>query len=83
MSLARALLDNIYELKINTMTYNYFTTQIYNNKTDNKLQQIRIYNHINLDSDHEDFYTEFDNKLLQPLLKENNLKRKEIYFSIL
>ena len=25
------------------MTYNYFTTQIYNNKTDNKLQQIRIY----------------------------------------
>jgi len=39
------------------MTYNYFTTQIYNNKT--------------------------DNKLLQPLLKENNLKREEIYFSIL
>jgi len=70
-------------IKINTMTYNYFTTQIYNNKTDNKLQQIRIYNHINLDSDHEDFYNEFDNKLLQPLLKENNLKREEIYFSIL
>ena len=65
------------------MTYNYFTTQIYNNKTDNKLQQIRIYNHINLDSDHEDFYTEFDNKLEQPLLKKNNLKREEIYFSIL
>jgi len=65
------------------MTYNYFTTQIYNNKTDNKLQQIRIYNHIDLDSDHEDFYNEFDNKLLQPLLKENNLKREEIYFSIL
>ena len=65
------------------MTYNYFTTQIYNNKTDNKLQQLRVYNHINLDSDHEDFYTEFDTKLLQPLLKENNLKREEIYFSIL
>ena len=83
MNQTRAYKDNIYELKINTMTYNYFTTQIYNNKTDNKLQQIRIYNHINLDSDHEDFYTEFDNKLLQPLLKENNLKREEIYFSIL
>jgi len=65
------------------MTYNYFTAQIFNNKTDNKLQQIRIYNHIDLDSEHEDFYNEFDNKLLQPLLKENNLKRQEIYFSIL
>lgn len=65
------------------MTYNYFITQIYNNKTDNKLQQIRIFNHINLDSDHEDFYEEFDLKLLQPLLKENNLKRNQIYFSIL
>lgn len=65
------------------MTYNYFSTQIFNNKTDQKLTEFRIFNNIKLDSEHEDFYTEFDNKILTPYLNNTNIKRKDIYFSIL
>tara|TARA_R100000005_G_C4955925_1_gene174459 strand:+ start:310 stop:546 length:237 start_codon:yes stop_codon:yes gene_type:complete len=59
---------------------NNFSVQIYDKKTDNKLDVIYLNNSINLDFDDENFNERFEKELLNNELTYN---MNDIYYSIL
>ena len=62
---------------------NNFSVQIYDQKTDNKLDIIYINNIINLDNNDEDFTRKFEEELLDESLKDEGYNINDIYYSIL
>jgi len=75
----KELISFINKYKTNTVPNN-FSVQIYDKKTDNKLDVIYINNIINLDIDDENFQEKFVKYLLKDELTYN---MNDIYYSIL
>ena len=65
------------------MIQNNFTVQLYDGKTDNKLDTIYFSNSINLDDDNENFTQIFEEELLDEVLKDCGIDITEVYYSIL
>jgi hypothetical protein len=62
------------------MTY---SVQLYDQVTDRKLEIIHINNTIDLDDNDNNFTELFEQKLLDPKLKETKYNINDIYYSIL
>ena len=62
------------------MTY---SVQLYDQVTDRKLEIIHINNTIDLDDNDDNFTELFEQKLLDPKLKETKYNIDDIYYSIL
>ena len=75
----KELISFINKYKTNTIPNN-FSVQIYDKKTDNKLEVLYINNIINLDIDDENFNERFEKELLNDELTYNI---NNIYYSIL
>jgi len=75
----KELISFINKYKTNTIPNN-FSVQIYDKKTDNKLDILYINNIINLDIDDENFNERFEKELLNDELTYNI---NNIYYSIL
>ena len=75
----KELISFINKYKTNTIPNN-FSVQIYDKKTDNKLDILYINNIINLDIDDENFNERFEKELLNDELTYN---MNNIYYSIL
>jgi len=75
----KELISFINKYKTNTIPNN-FSVQIYDKKTDNKLEVLYINNIINLDIDDENFNERFEKELLNNELTYNI---NNIYYSIL
>jgi len=75
----KELISFINKYKTNTIPNN-FSVQIYDKKTDNKLEVLYINNIINLDIDDENFQEKFVKYLLKDELTYN---MNDIYYSIL
>ena len=75
----KELISFINKYKTNTIPNN-FSVQIYDKKTDNKLEVLYINNIINLDIDDENFNERFEKELLNDELTYNI---NDIYYSIL
>ena len=75
----KELISFINKYKTNTIPNN-FSVQIYDKKTDNKLDVIYLNNPINLDFDDENFNERFEKELLNDELTYNI---NNIYYSIL
>ena len=65
------------------MIQNNFSVQIYDQKTDNKLDIIYINNIINLDDNDNDFTRKFEEELLDESLIDEGYNINDIYYSIL
>jgi len=75
----KELISFLNKYKTNTIPNN-FSVQIYDKKTDNKLDILYINNIINLDIDDENFNERFEKELLNDELTYNI---NNIYYSIL
>ena len=75
----KELISFINKYKTNTIPNN-FSVQIYDKKTDNKLDILYINNIINLDTNDENFNEKFEKELLNNELTYNI---NNIYYSIL
>ena len=75
----KELISFINKYKTNTIPNN-FSVQIYDKKTDNKLDILYINNIINLDTNDENFNEKFEKELLN---KELTYNINNIYYSIL
>ena len=75
----KELISFINKYKTNTIPNN-FSVQIYDKKTDNKLDILYINNIINLDTNEENFNEKFEKELLNNELTYNI---NNIYYSIL
>ena len=63
---------------------NNFSVQIYDKKTDNKLEVLYINNIINLDINDENFNEKFEKKLLNDdIIFSMSYNKNDIYYSIL
>ena len=63
---------------------NNFSVQIYDKKTDNKLDVIYLNNPINLDYDDENFNERFEKELLNDdIIFSMSYNKNDIYYSIL
>ena len=78
----KELISFINKYKTNTIPNN-FSVQIYDKKTDNKLDILYINNIINLDDNNNDFTRIFEEELLDEELKFEGYNISEIYYSIL
>ena len=65
------------------MIQNNFSVQLYDQRTDKKLQTIYINNYINLDNDNDNFTQIFEEELLDEELKFEGININDIYYSIL
>ena len=65
------------------MIQNNFSVQLYDQRTDKKLQTIYINNYIKLDNDNDNFTQIFEEELLNEELKFEGLNINDIYYSIL
>ena len=65
------------------MIQNNFTVQLYDGKTDNKLDTIYFSNSINLDDDNENFTQIFEEELLDEVLRDCGIDITKVYYSIL
>ena len=74
------IIDFINKYNNNNNIPNNFSVQIYDKKTDNKLDVIYLNNPINLDYDDENFNERFEKELLNDELTYNI---NNIYYSIL
>jgi len=74
------IIDFINKYNNNNNIPNNFSVQIYDKKTDNKLDVIYLNNPINLDFDDENFNERFEKELLNDELTYNI---NNIYYSIL
>ena len=76
----KSVIDYINKYNNNNNIPNNFSVQIYDKKTDNKLDVIYLNNPINLDYDDENFNERFEKELLNNELTYNI---NNIYYSIL
>ena len=76
----KSIIDFINKYNNNNNIPNNFSVQIYDKKTDNKLDVIYLNNPINLDFDDENFNERFEKELLNDELTYNI---NNIYYSIL
>ena len=76
----KSVIDYINKYNNNNNIPNNFSVQIYDKKTDNKLDVIYLNNPINLDYDDENFNERFEKELLNDELTYNI---NNIYYSIL
>ena len=76
----KSVIDFINKYNNNNNIPNNFSVQIYDKKTDNKLDVIYLNNPINLDFDDENFNERFEKELLNNELTYNI---NNIYYSIL
>tara|TARA_B100000287_G_scaffold391402_1_gene403022 strand:+ start:186 stop:422 length:237 start_codon:yes stop_codon:yes gene_type:complete len=76
----KSIIDFINKYNNNNNIPNNFSVQIYDKKTDNKLDVIYLNNPINLDYDDENFNERFEKELLNDELTYNI---NNIYYSIL
>ena len=65
------------------MIQNNFSVQLYDQRTDKKLQTIYINNYIKLDNDNDNFTQIFEEELLDEELKFEGININDIYYSIL
>ena len=65
------------------MIQNNFSVQLYDQKTDKKLNVIYINNYIKLDNDDDNFTQIFEEELLDEELKFEGININDIYYSIL
>ena len=65
------------------MIQNNFSVQLYDQKTDKKLNVIYINNYIKLDNDDDNFTQIFEKELLDEELKFEGININDIYYSIL
>ena len=75
----KKLINYINKYKTDTIPNN-FSVQIFDKKTDNKLDTLYINNIINLDTEDENFNERFETELLNTELTYN---KNNIYYSIL
>ena len=75
----KELINYLNKYKTDTIPNN-FSVQIYDKKTNNKLEVLYINNIINLDTEDENFYERFETELLNTELTYN---KNNIYYSIL
>ena len=75
----KELINYLNKYRTDTIPNN-FSVQIYDKKTDNKLDRLYINNIINLDIDDENFNERFEKELLNDELTYNI---NDIYYSIL
>ncbi len=76
----KSIIDFLNKYNNNNNIPNNFSVQIYDKKTDNKLDVIYLNNPINLDFDDENFNERFEKELLNNELTYNI---NNIYYSIL
>lgn len=76
----KSIIDFLNKYNNNNNIPNNFSVQIYDKKTDNKLDVIYLNNPINLDYDDENFNERFEKELLNDELTYNI---NNIYYSIL
>jgi hypothetical protein len=76
----KSIIDFLNKYNNNNNIPNNFSVQIYDKKTDNKLDVIYLNNPINLDFDDENFNDRFEKELLNNELTYNI---NNIYYSIL
>lgn len=76
----KSIIDFLNKYNNNNNIPNNFSVQIYDKKTDNKLDVIYLNNPINLDFDDENFNEKFEKELLNDELTYNI---NNIYYSIL
>lgn len=76
----KSIIDFLNKYNNNNNIPNNFSVQIYDKKTDNKLDVIYLNNPINLDYDDENFNERFEKELLNNELTYNI---NNIYYSIL
>ena len=79
----KELISFINKYKTDTIPNN-FSVQIYDKKTDNKLDILYINNIINLDTDDENFYERFEKELFNDdIIFSMSYNKNDIYYSIL
>ena len=78
------IIDFINKYNNNNNIPNNFSVQIYDKKTDNKLDVIYLNNPINLDFDDENFNERFEKELLNDdIIFSMSYNKNDIYYSIL
>ena len=80
----KEVLKLINKYKTENTIPNNFSVQIYDKKTDNKLEVLYINNIINLDINDENFNERFDKELLNDdIIFSMSYNKNDIYYSIL
>jgi len=79
----KELINYLNKYKTDTIPNN-FSVQIYDKKTNNKLEVLYINNVINLDIDDENFYERFEKELFNDdIIFSMSYNKNDIYYSIL
>tara|TARA_B100001113_G_scaffold277841_1_gene232511 strand:- start:181 stop:426 length:246 start_codon:yes stop_codon:yes gene_type:complete len=79
----KELINYLNKYKTDTIPNN-FSVQIYDKKTNNKLEVLYINNIINLDTDDENFYERFEKELFNDdIIFSMSYNKNDIYYSIL
>ena len=79
----KELINYLNKYKTDTIPNN-FSVQIYDKKTDNKLEVLYINNIINLDTEDENFYERFEKELFNDdIIFSMSYNKNDIYYSIL
>jgi hypothetical protein len=80
----KSIIDFLNKYNNNNNIPNNFSVQIYDKKTDNKLDVIYLNNPINLDYDDENFNERFEKELLNDdIIFSMSYNKNDIYYSIL
>ena len=78
----KELINYLNKYKTDTIPNN-FSVQIYDKKTNNKLEVLYINNIINLDTDDENFYERFEKELFNDdIIFSMSYNKNDIYYSI-
>tara|TARA_B100000614_G_scaffold197210_1_gene178401 strand:+ start:210 stop:455 length:246 start_codon:yes stop_codon:yes gene_type:complete len=79
----KELINYLNKYKTDTIPNN-FSVQIYDKKTNNKLEVLYINNIINLDTEDENFYERFEKELFNDdIIFSMSYNKNDIYYSIL
>ena len=78
------IINLINKYKTDNTIPNNFSVQIYDKKTNNKLEVLYINNIINLDTEDENFYERFEKELFNDdIIFSMSYNKNDIYYSIL
>ena len=79
----KELINYLNKYRTDTIPNN-FSVQIYDKKTNNKLEVLYINNIINLDTEDENFYERFEKELFNDdIIFSMSYNKNDIYYSIL
>jgi len=80
----KELINYLNKYRTDNTIPNNFSVQIYDKKTNNKLEVLYINNIINLDTEDENFYERFEKELFNDdIIFSMSYNKNDIYYSIL